>query len=275
MLWLLTVPLLLYLAFGLLLWWQQDRLLYPAPPDHGAIPAPLERNELLTRDGLRLAAAWQAPEGERPVVVHFHGNGGNLAGAAIETGMLAPAGYGRLLVTYRGYGSNLGRPSEEGFYEDGRAALAWLRGRGIEGSRTIISGNSIGSGTAVQMTLEHPPAALVLTSPFTALDAIAAEKLRLYPVRRMIRDRFDNLTKIGAVEAPVLVVHGTADRLIPPAHGRALSEAAPDGTFVAIEGAGHELSFMPEAQQTIVRWLNERLAPGAINDRLRDDDRSR
>ena len=268
----------LYVALGFILWWQQDRLFYPAPTTHGDLPGGAERVRLQTDDGLMLDAAWYPGDIDKPAVLHFHGNGGNLEGASVETALLRENGYPALLVTYRGYGTNPGTPSEEGFYRDGRAALAHLRAKGYGPSRVIVSGNSIGSGTAVQIALEAGPAALVLTSPFTSLPDVAAAKMPFYPVRSMMRDRFDNRAKIGRIAAPTLIVHGAGDTLVPAAMGKRLADASSSADFVLVPGIGHDLTFHPRPQRIVLDWLdrqqNARSAEPAPDARRHSSDRS-
>lgn len=105
----------------------------------------------------------------------FHGNGDSLAGAGTATKLLETRGYGLLLVEYRGYGGNPGKPSESGLYLDGRAAMAWLATQQTGPERIVLIGNSLGSGTAVQLAREGPVAALILISGFTSLADVVSD----------------------------------------------------------------------------------------------------
>ncbi|NJO14030.1 MAG: prolyl oligopeptidase family serine peptidase [Rhizobiales bacterium] len=165
--------------------------------------------------------------------------------------------YGVLLVEYRGYGGNPGGLREQGFYRDGRAAMAFLAAQGFTPAQTVIVGNSIGSGTAMQMAREYEPAALILSSPFTSLTDAVAEKAPLIPVRLLLRDQFDNADKVQALKAPMLVLHGTADAVVPFAHGKRMAKVGAPATFIPFEGEGHDLTFTPEAQAAQVAWLAE------------------
>jgi hypothetical protein len=233
----------------------QRQFIYPAPAAQAPLPSGHELVVLETADGLSLAAAYRPARAGRPTVVFFHGNGDNWGGGAAATERLAAAGFGVLLPEYRGYAGNPGSPSEAGLYQDGRAALAWLGRRGIAPERIVIIGNSLGSGVATQMAIEHDPAALVLISPFTSLAGVAEEKLWWTPARWLVRDRFDNLAKIGRIDAPVLVLHGDQDGVIPFAHGRPLAAAARAGHFVPFAGIGHELAFTGAAKAALGNWL--------------------
>jgi fermentation-respiration switch protein FrsA (DUF1100 family) len=135
-------------------------------------------------------------------------------------------GYGVLLVEYRGYGGNAGSPSEEGLYTDGRAALDWLSSRGVLSTSAILYGESLGSGIAVKLATERKVAGVILEAPFTSTTDVAASIYWMFPVRWLIWDRYDSLSRIKEINAPLLVMHGGADEVVPQAHGRALLDAA-------------------------------------------------
>ncbi|RYY23353.1 MAG: alpha/beta hydrolase [Sphingomonadales bacterium] len=246
----------LYLAVLLVLAFAQRSLIYPAPsPAVTNTPAGFVAVQLLTADGLTLTAAHKAGQPGKPVAIFFHGNGDSLSGAATATQALADSGYGLLLVEYRGYGGNPGKPSETGLYSDGRAAIGWLGTQGVPVNRIVLIGNSLGSGVATQLATEQPVAGLVIVSGYTSMADVIATHYPWVPVRLLLLDRYDNRSKLGRVAAPILILHGTADKLIPMVQAQALAHAAPRTALQLVEGAGHELAYGREAQVPIVRWL--------------------
>ncbi len=143
-----------------------------------------------------------------------------------------------LLPDYRGYGGSEGSPSEDGLYLDAEACAAWLA-KNAPGP-VVYVGSSVGSGVAVELATRKAPAGLVLLSPFTSLSDVAQHHYRFLWVRPFVRDRYENLDKLGGLHAPLLVIHGDRDDIVPLAFGRALFEAASEPkTFVEIPGAGH------------------------------------
>ncbi len=249
------VLLLVVLALG------QRTLLYPAPRTAPPLPAGYDEVALRTADGLTLRAAWRPPAPGRETAVFFHGNGGSWMGASVAVQQLADAGYGLLLPHYRGYSGNPGSPSEAGLYMDGRAAMDWLAAKGIASGQLVLIGNSMGSGVATQMAVERPVAGLVLISPFAALDGLVAEKLPYVPVRWLLQDRYDNRAKLPGLKTPLLIMHGTQDRLIPHEHSRRLHAARPDATLRLHAGAGHDLAFEPAAQADLRGWIDAVVQP--------------
>lgn len=245
-----------YLAVLAVLFFAQRNLIYPAPQERHA-PAPgFADVTLQTADDLALKAHWRAPDAGRPAIVFFHGNGGSLAGARFETQTYAARGYGVLLVEYRGYGGNPGTPSEDGFYQDGRAAMAFLADQGIAPEQTVIVGHSLGTGTATQMARESAPAALVLLAPFTSLPDAAGAAMPLVPASLLVRDQFENLAKVPSLRMPILILHGTADTVVPFALGERLAKAAPTATFRPVAGAEHMISRDGGLQAAQIAWLS-------------------
>lgn len=254
-----------YLALVTLFYFQQNRFVYPAPQDLAVLPAGFEDVELATSDGLRLRAMYRQASGDKPTAIFFHGNGGSLSGSVAATERLANRGVGLLLVEYRGYGGNAGAPSEQGFYRDGRAAIAFMESRGVDHSDLVLIGNSIGGGTATQLATEIGPKALILISAFSSLPDVAAEKMGWLPVRLIARDNFANADKISAIRVPVLIQHGEADDLIPFDHAKTLAAAQPNAVLQPFPSAGHDLAFWPEAQSAQYIWLAALGAEPSVN----------
>jgi fermentation-respiration switch protein FrsA (DUF1100 family) len=222
----------IYLALLALLFVMQRSLLFvpnrerPDLAAAGLAPA-MRTIELVTADGLRLLAWHQAPAGNPGVLLlYLHGNAGHIGDRADRVRPYLAAGFGVLLVEFRGYGGNPGQPTEAGFYSDARAALDFLAEQGLSGKRLVIYGESLGTGVAVQMALERDCGALVLEAPYTSVGAVAQSRYWMFPVRRLVLDKFDSLSKIGRLHCPLLIMHGEHDRVIPIRYGRELFEAA-------------------------------------------------
>ncbi|MEP2735397.1 MAG: alpha/beta fold hydrolase [Erythrobacter sp.] len=246
-----------YIAILVALWALQTHLLYPASQAKPTAPDQFTDIELVAADGTKTRAIYREAKPGMPTVIFWHGNGDSLHGSMAANRYLERAGYGLMLPEFRGYGGNEGTPSEEGFYADGRAALEFLKERRIGPSETIISGYSIGSGTAVQMATEHQPAALLLNAPFRSLPQLVSEKFPWLPVRLLLRDRYENEAKVPDLTMPIFITHGSIDTLIPPSHGRALSDAASNAEFVLLKGLGHNEMTRDVVVGTQLDWLEK------------------
>src|SRR5262245_44930373 len=180
-----------------LIWTQQRRLIYFPTADVPTTDAigrtDIEPVSFETVDGLRLNGWFFAVEGPLPrmTVVVFNGNAGNRAHRIPLAAALHRHGLQVLLVDYRGYGGNAGTPSKKGLAADSRAARAFLVERpDVDSSRLVYFGESLGTAVAVDLAVEHPPAALVLRSPFTSLSDVGQHHYPFLPVRLLLRDRF-------------------------------------------------------------------------------------
>lgn len=223
---------------------QRSMIYFPDSADPGPAAQTLATGTdvtVRTADGLDLQAWLIGPtRGDRHVaVLYLPGNGGNRAGRADVAEALAAQGFTVLLLDYRGFGGNPGRPSEAGLVRDAEAAMDHLTEHGFPPQRTIIVGESIGTGVAAHLALTEDPAAVLLRSPYTSLGAVARAAYGI-PLGWALRDRFDSLEKMPRIQAPVSVLYGTADTVIPPAQSREIAAAAPHLVAeVEVDGAGH------------------------------------
>ena len=165
-----------------------------------------------------------------------------------------------LLVDYRGYGGNPGTPTENGLAADSRAAQAYLAGRpDVDASRIVYFGESLGTAVAIDLAVEHPPAALVLRSPFISMRDLGQHHYPFLPVRLLLRDRFAAIDHIRQIRVPLLVIAGGRDQIVPIEHSRRLYDAAvAPKTLLVLPDADHnddELLAGDEMIRGIVRFL--------------------
>jgi fermentation-respiration switch protein FrsA (DUF1100 family) len=249
---LLVVVAVLAASLGLL-WAFQRRLIYlpspgPVPPAATVLPG-AEDVAFPTADGLRLKG-WFVPPVDNPkqrtsnpgpAVLVCNGNGGDRSMRAGLAAELARMGLAVLLFDYRGYGGNPGSPTEEGLADDARAALEYLAGRPeVDPGRVVYLGESLGAAVALRLAVERPPAALVLRSPFASLAEVGRRHYPVLPVSLLLRDRYDSAARVERLTAPLLVVAGSRDQIVPVSHSRRLFAAAPEPKrLVVLDGADH------------------------------------
>jgi hypothetical protein len=238
-----------------LMWSQQRRLIYfpsPGPVPSAAAVLPTGRDVVLdTEDGIRLGA-WFFP-GRRGAVLVCNGNGGDRSMRAALAVALNRMGLSVLLFDYRGYGGNAGRPSEEGLAADARAAQAWLAAQPeVDSDRIAYFGESLGAAVAVGLAVQRPPAALMLRSPFTSLADVGAVHYPWLPIRRLLLDRYPSIERIASVHAPLLVIAGDRDDIVPLSLSRRLYDAAVEPKrFVLVSGAGHNEPELLDGSQMV------------------------
>lgn len=229
------------------LWFSQRWLIYfpdshPPPPHTLGLPG-AEEVLIQTEDDLTLHA-WFVPSTAPPTgqtLVVFNGNAGHRGYRVPLARALVRRGIAVLLFEYRGYGGNPGLPSERGLARDARAARAYLESRSdVDPDRIVYFGESLGAAVAVRLATEIPPSALVLRSPFTSLADVGQLHYPFLPVRWLLRDRYPSLDRIAHVRAPLLVIAGAEDGIVPFENSEALYQAGAEPKWlVTIEGADH------------------------------------
>lgn len=215
-----------------ILWTLQRKLIYfPSafvPEPHsigldGAVPVSFP-----TSDGLTLSG-WFVTRTAAPrfVVLAFNGNAGNRAHRAPFADAVAHRGLAALIFDYRGFGGNPGAPSEHGLRLDARAARRYLLTRpDVDAKRLVYFGESLGTAVATELATEYPPAALILRSPFTSMTAVGQHHYTWLPVGLLLRDRFATLERIAVIRAPLLVIAGERDSIVPASQSREVFDAA-------------------------------------------------
>lgn len=220
------------------LWLGQERMIFL--PDGRVIAAApgWTRETLRAPDGTELAFLLAEGSPARPVILHFHGNGGNAEDRTGLGDVLRNLGFGVVLAEYRGYGGNAGRPGEAAIATDAAAYLAWVRGR-FAGRPLVLWGESLGTAVVTRLAEGRSDiAAVVLESPFTSVADLARSIYPLVPTDHLLRHRFESLPRLAGLRAPLFVVASEDDRITPVAHARLMAEAG-RGRLLLLPGSAH------------------------------------
>lgn len=245
---------------NLLTFMPQQRRIEVTPAHFGV---DYEELRLPTEDG-ETVDAWFVRAKRNPVghLLFAHGNAGNIGDRAPILALLSAIGFDVLAFDYRGYGRSTGKPSEHGTYLDARAARkALLEQPGVEPNRVVYLGKSLGGAVLLELATAYPPAALVLISTFTGLRDAATAVYPLLP-KLFVPNAYPSLRRIRGLRAPVLIMHGDNDELLPLRMGEALYAAAPEPKkLVVFAGAGHnDVVLDPEWPATLATWIIATLA---------------
>ncbi len=195
---------------------------------------------VVTDDGFPLKGWYHAAAPGHPTIVFFHGNADGLLKSAPHGDSYIAAGYGFLIVEYRGFSGMPGSPSEEGVYRDARAYLRALAAQGISGNQIILFGHSLGTGVATRMASEFPVGGLALLAPFMSVAQMAQLRYPVFPAALFTTERFESFRKIALIHCPLLIGHGLSDHVIPDSQGRALfALAVPPKALHLFPGLDH------------------------------------
>lgn len=232
---------------------------FPGHPEDYGLKG-VKEIDVTTEDGLVLNA-WFAPPAKKDgkIIVYFRRNTGNIAGMVPSVQLWVGKGYGIYVCEYRGYGGNPGNPSEEGIYSDARAGIKWLTAQGYSTAQYVYYGLSMGADVAVQMASEITPSLLVLESAAPSVLDVVHLQLPKQPrdfVAEHLTEKFDNISKVPKIHAPVLFIYGDKDKLIPRDLSRKLFDAANEPKFLKyIPDAGHGDAAVLGADLVALEWI--------------------
>jgi uncharacterized protein len=212
-------------------------------------------------DGTKLIAWYLPAQGGKPTLLYFTGNSGNTANRASKIKAIACDGHGVFMLNYRRYGGSEGRPSESRITADAVSAYDTLRGLGVAPHDIVAYGESLGTAVATRLSLQRHVEGLVLEAPFTSIVDVGKLMWKYFPLDLIMADQYRTIERIGAVTAPVFIVHGGRDAVIPLDQARHVFHmAAEPKTMVVVPQAGHNDLFERGAWEK-VRFFLESLRP--------------
>ena len=183
-----------------------------------------------TIDKISLLAWFYEGKSDKPILVYFHGNSFDIGERAYRIKRYNDAGFSTLIVGWRGYSGNEGKPTENNLYLDGKATIEWILENTKFNSEDIINyGESLGSGVAIELNLKFKFLCTVLEAPFTSIADVANKRYKMYPtkfLKFLIKDKFDNLSKIDQIKSPLLIISGLRDEVVPHLHSKLLFNKA-------------------------------------------------
>ena len=250
--------LLFYIIVVLFLYLNQRKFLYfsyseiGTPAEYGLVG--FDEITLTTADGVNIATWYKKSSENQPTFVYFHGNGGNLANRANRFAILAEKGYGVLAVSYRGYGKSGGKSTEQGLYEDARAAIKFAKN---QDENIILIGESLGTGVAIQMATEFDGLkGLVLDAPYESIEKVIKKKYFWLPLNLLLKDKYVSIDKIGNVKIPVLILHGELDEIVLVSQGKAIYKTANEPKKIVLYPEYYHVLPYGSVVDDIEKWLD-------------------
>lgn len=205
-------------------------------------PSEIEKIRITTDDNIDLLAWFYNKDIEKfKTILFFHGNAGSLENRTYKLKHFKNLDVNFLIIAWRGFSGNDGKPNEIGLYRDAKSAIKWLNLKGVTEENIILYGESLGTGVAVEVAQNKNYAGVILESPYTSMVNIGRKYYPLFPVRFLLKDKFESYKKIKKVLSPILVIHGKVDKIVPFAMGKKMYELANEPKFFYFQEYGDHM----------------------------------
>ena len=220
----------IYFSILVILYFYQRNLLYhPNENNYSGdkISVDIKKVKILTSDNIELLG-WYHEKNlkDYKTLIFFHGNAGSLENRIHKLNHFKEMKINFLIIAWRGFSGNDGKPTEQGLYLDGSSAIDWLKKKGIDEKSLILYGESLGTGVATHLAQKKSYAGVILETPFTSMIDAAKTFYPYIPVNLLLKDKFENYKKIKNINSPILVMHGEADQIVPFSMGKKIYEIA-------------------------------------------------
>jgi len=219
----------IYLIITCVLYFFQSNLLYhPAENNYfgDKLTVSLDKVKIKTEDNIELLAWHHNKNINYKTILFFHGNAGSLENRIHKINHFKDMDINFLIIAWRGFSGNKGQPSEKGLYEDAKSAVRWLKNKGIEKKDIVIYGESLGTGVASEIAQNNNFAGVILESPFTSMVDAGKSKYPFFPIKLLLKDKYESDKKIKNIVSPILIMHGESDRIVPFWMGKKMYDLA-------------------------------------------------
>ena len=227
-----------YVLLLIIVFFFQGNLLYHPTTDNylqnqaEREPAEIEKVKITTKDKINLIGWFYNRNLEEfKTILFFHGNAGSLENRTYKLNHFKNLNLNFLIIAWRGFSGNKGKPNEMGLYEDAKSAIKWLKAKGVKEKNIILYGESLGTGVAVEVAQNKNYAGVILESPFTSMVNMGKKYYPFFPVNLLLKDKFESYKKINNIFVPVLIMHGKVDKIVPYDMGKKMYELANEPKF--------------------------------------------
>ena len=220
-------------------------------------PTEIEKIKITTKDKIDLIGWFYNQDLEKfKTILFFHGNAGSLENRTYKLNHFKDLNVNFLIIAWRGFSGNKGKPNEMGLYEDARSAIKWLNTIGIKENNIILYGESLGTGVAVEVAQNKNYAGVILESPFTSMINMGKKYYPFFPVRFLIKDKFESYKKITNISVPILIMHGKVDKIVPYDMGKKMYELANEPKFFYSQEYGdHMIDYDEKLLVTLKQFI--------------------
>ena len=218
-----------FLVLVFLYFYQRNLLYHPNENNYSGdqISVEIKKVKILTSDKIELLG-WYHEKNLKDfkTLIFFHGNAGSLENRIHKLNHFQDMDINFLIIAWRGFSGNNGKPSEQGLYIDGKSSIDWLIEKGVDEKNLIMYGESLGTGVATHLAQNKSYAGVILETPFTSMIDAAKKFYPYIPVKFLLKDKFENYKKIKNINSPILIMHGEVDQIVPFKMGKKIYEIA-------------------------------------------------
>ena len=244
--------LVVYLVITLSIYFfQRDLLYYPSENNYygDKLTVSVDEVKIKTKDNIELLGWHHKKDSQNyKTILFLHGNAGSLENRIHKINHFENMDINFLIIAWRGFSGNKGKPTEKGLYDDARSAVRWLEKEGVMKKDIVIYGESLGTGVATEIVQNNNFAGLILESPFTSMVDAAKNVYPYFPIRLLLKDKYESDKKIKNLKSPILIMHGEADKIVPFWMGKKMYELANEPKY----------SYFPEKDNHMMEY-NEKM----------------
>ena len=247
----LIIPIVYFSLLFIIFIFQRNLLYHPNENNYfgDKLKVKIEKVKIKTSDNFELQGWFHEKNlSNFKTIVFLHGNAGKLENRIHKINHFKDMNVNFLIISWRGFSGNLGKPSEKGLYEDGKSAVNWLKRKGLKDNDIVLYGESLGTGIATHIAQNHKFAGVILESPFTSMVDAAKNVYPYFPIRFLLKDKYESDKKIENLKSPILVMHGVADKIVPVWMGKTIYELANEPKY----------SYFPEKDDHMMEY-NEKM----------------
>ena len=251
---------LIYLTITFILYYSQRSLLYhPSENNYSGdkLIVPIDKVKILTDDNIELIAWHHKKKGNYKTILFLHGNAGSLENRIHKINHFNYMDVNFLIVAWRGFSGNKGKPTENGLYIDAKSAVKWLKNKGVNEEDIIIYGESLGTGVGTEIAQNKNFAGIILESPFTSMVDAGADKYPIFPIRFLLKDKYESDKKIKNIKSPILIMHGEVDKIVPFWMGKKMYDLAEEPKYYYFSKYDdHMMEYNDELLSELKKFIN-------------------
>ena len=207
---------------------------------------------------IKLKSWYSYSSPNKKTVLFFHGNAGELSARIYKLNKFHDLDLNFLIISWRGFSGNKGKPTEQGLYKDAQSAVNWLEERGINKKDIILYGESLGTGIAVELATKHQYSGIILESPYTSMIDMGKRFYPFLPIRILQKDKYNSLKKLNIIKSPILVLHGKSDTLVPFSMGKKIYDAANEPKYYYFpDFDNHMMTYDQNMMKNLSNFVNE------------------